>query len=703
MADLLQVTTPVAPKSYDYAQKVQQPQGDQIFNLGDTTRINKTTDSAEDLAEQNLKDSEGQALPQIEAAIAKNPAMSSMILRLLIGTEALSMLKAGESVELLNKVTEFANEIMLNPNDVVDDIMKQEQELTIFKGDLWDTLKGILTQSVSMANNNDLKLMHNLGLFKAPLENAGPDADKLQSQGSTEGQMAQNAQQSNNPNAATQRAVIPDKADIQLMKEMITAGLVPKQSAEAQTTNLPMSAAQITDVLNEIAKGTNLSELSDSIIDFMKATVNASSRDDIINSVATNLRFLSNEVAHSFELADSLNEVADNLNPQTFNELKPTIMSLLNYTEQSLILSDHTKNLLPLIVYNMSRFNGSENAVKESFNQIVNMTSANQELSDKLCEQFIKYIENSNLPDDIKLSTLKNNELFSGQRSMTLLADRIGNAVQEQSQNISSEKLMSYVSQIDSSNGTESLKQILTPLVPQNLGGALNTLLRNFDNTKDLNSLIDRLGVIVNSIDDVDKKITVAQKINEVLSNLSLKEGINYKPPTSMENMFDFLLKNINDPALKSLSALDKGEMVQGLVATPSTQTPIMHFLLPVDMDGFRAFGELWVDPNEDTEVKRSKGGGEPGQHMFLCFDIENSGYFELEVYANQDNLNILLLCPEGTEKTFHSLKESMPVIAGACGYNISNAAIGPIKKRRDLTQVFPKINQKRSGLNAKV
>ena len=703
MADLLQVTTPITPKSYDYAHKTQEPQGDQVFNLGDTTRINKTTENTEELAEQNLKDAEGQALPQIDTAIAKNPAMSSMILRLLIGTEAFSMLSASENAELLSKVTEFANEIMLKPDNIIDDIIKQEQELTIFKGDLWDTLKGILTQSVSLSNNNDLKLMHNLGLIKPPLENAGSNGNIYKTEGEQAALAEQDLQQAgNNTNAASQRTVLPDNSEVQLMKDMITAGLVPKQSANS-AGNIPMTAAEITEILNEISKGTNLSELSDSIIDFMKATINASSRDDIINSVATNLRFLSSEVAHNQELANSLNDVADSLNPQTFNELKPTIMSLLNYTEQSLILSDHTKNLLPLIVYNMSRFNGSENAVKESFNQIVNMTSGNPQLSEKLCEQFIKYIENSNLPEDIKMATLKNNELFSGQRSMTLLCDRIGEAVKEQSEAITPEKMSDYISKIDSSNGTDSLREILSPLIPQKLGGALNTLLRSFDNTKDLNALIDRLGTIVNSLDNVDKKIVLAQKINEVLSHLSVKEDINYKPPTSMENMFDFLLKNINDPALKSLSSLDKGEMVQGLVATPSTQTPIMHFLLPVDMNGFKAFGELWVDPNEDSDVNKKKGGGEPGQHMFLCFDIENTGYFELEVYANQDNLNILLLCPDGTEKKFRSLKDSLPIIAGSCGYNVSNAAIGPIKKRRDLAQVFPKINQKRSVLNAKI
>ena len=88
---------------------------------------------------------------------------------------------------------------------------------------------------------------------------------------------------------------------------------------------------------------------------------------------------------------------------------------------------------------------------------------------------------------------------------------------------------------------------------------------------------------------------------------------------------------------------------------------------------------------------------------MFLCFEIEEAGYFELELYARGKNVNIALLCPEGTQRDYLPLKESIPTLASACGYEADKMIIEPLKRRRDLSNVFPKINERRSGLNVSV
>ena len=134
-----------------------------------------------------------------------------------------------------------------------------------------------------------------------------------------------------------------------------------------------------------------------------------------------------------------------------------------------------------------------------------------------------------------------------------------------------------------------------------------------FENDKDLNQLIDRLSVIINKVEDIESKITLAQEINLVLSDMAQSAGINYKPPTTMENMLDFLAKNINDPSLKSLSAMNRPEMLQGLLSAPGVFTPLLHFLVPMNMDGMKAFGELWADPDADGAKT-----GEDGNHLFL-------------------------------------------------------------------------------------
>lgn len=654
MSDMLRVTTPVAPKDYNSYNQGAKPQApEQVFELGNVDYINKTNTRDEQFGEQNLKDGSGAGLPKMQTEIMKDPALSAVLLKGLVSGSAISALQESGNAELLNKVTEFASEILLLPDNVTEDLVRQQDEATIFSGGLWGELKGMLD------------------------------------------------------------------------------GM--KDSSLSEEMNLV-------------------------IMDFLKATAAAESRESVLMSISAGLRYLAGETAQSREVVNLLLQTADRLTAENFSEVKGDVQALVNYLEQSLLLNDKTQNLLSLITYNLSRFSGSSTAVSDSFQAVLSM-APNAETADKLSMLFAEFIVDSKLPQDVKLDAMSNftmitsaattptdeeiaaqanaavrsgeadtaeaaedgvpadaekaaekaAETASGRatsaaitlaskRSMILLTERVANAVNSGVKNVPPEKLSDIMSKIDVSDGTKALRDIFEPLLPNNAKGGMETILKAFENDKDLNQLIDRLSVIINKVEDMDSKITLAQGINLVLSDMAQAAGINYKPPTTMENMLDFLAKNINDPSLKSLSAMNRPEMIQGLLSAPGVFTPLLHFLVPMNMDGLRAFGELWADPDAGGTK-----AGEDGNHLFLCFDIENVGYFELEVYTYGKSINVSLMCPEGTEKVYQPLKSKIPAIAEACGYSADKMLIEPLKRRRDLTNVFPKLRGRRSGLNVSV
>lgn len=639
MSELLRVTTPVAPKDYSMNQNVKPQAPEQVFELGNVEYINKANTRDDQLAEQNLKDGGGAALPKLQTAVTKDPAMSSILLKGLISGTALDILRQAGNAELLNKVTEFAGEIMLLPNaeEIAADIVRQQDEATVFSDPLWSELK---------------------------------------------------------------------------------------------------------DMLSEFGDSPVGEEFAMAVLDFAKATAAADARESILTSISESLRYLAGETAQSREIMDLLNQTADRLNAYNFTEVKQDVLSLVNYLQDSLLLSDKTQNLLSLITYNLSRFSNSNTAVAESFRAVVSMTR-DPEAAKNLETLFTKFIESSKLPLDVKLAAMDDTHASSAVMAMTMLTERVANAMDSATKDMSPtqlEKLAEDLSKlteelnalaenpetkesaeiaesavkeesagsavsteraggIEIQQGVVFLRKIIAPLVPDNMKGAVNTLLRNFESEKNLNTLIDHLSVIVNRMENLDAKVTIAQSINQVLSQMTLAEGINYKPPTTMENMLDFLVKNINDPSLKSLSAMNRGEMVQGLLTSPGVFSPLLHFLVPMNMDGTKAFGELWADPDA--------GNGEPGsendKHLFLCFEIEEAGYFEMELYAKGKSINISLLCPEGSERKYLPLKEMIPVIASANGYSAEKMIISPLKKKRDLNKVFPKLNDRKSSLNISV
>lgn len=644
MSDLLRVTTPVAPKDYNLNTSVKPQAPEQVFDLGNVDYINKTNTRDEQLGEQNLKDQAGTGLPKLQTAISKDPALAAVLLKGVLGTGTLSALGAAGNAELLNKVTEFANEILLTPDELTDDIIRQQDEATMFSGELWGALKDMI------------------------------------------------------------------------------AGLAGSPASE---------------------------EVSLAVMDFLKAAASSVARDDIIASISASLRYLAGEAAQSREIVDLLLQTADKLSAENFGTVKNDVLALVSYLEKSLLLNDRTQNLLSLITYNLSRFNGDPSALGDSFQAVLNM-APDAETADKLNMLFTKFVESARLPADIKLAALRDNPSASAQMSMTMLTERLADAVNAGLEKLTPEQLSENLSKLaeelnipkdtaEQTTGTEIyaaetdrtadtaknaeprdaqtaaeapakeafsikegtalLKKMLSPLVSDNMKGGLNTLIRDFEKTRDLNSLIDRLSVIVNRAENLDKKIVLAQGINLVLSDMAMAQGIQYRPPTTMENMLDFLIKNINDPSLKSLSDMSRPDMIQGLLSAPGVFTPLLHFLVPMNMEGMKAFGELWADPDADRDPET----GESDNHLFLCFEIEDAGYFELEVYARGKSVNAALMCPAGTERSYLPIKEMLPDLAAACGYSAEKVMIQPLKRKRDLTNIFPKLNERRTGLNVRI
>lgn len=640
MSDLLRVTTPVAPKDYTANTNVKPQTPEQVFDLGNVDYINKTNTRDEQLGEQNLKDQAGTGLPKLQTAISKDPALAAALLKGVLSSNTFAALGASGNAELLNKVTEFANEILLTPNELADDIIRQQDEATMFSGELWNSLKDMIA-----------------GLAGSPAEE----------------------------------------------------------------------------------------EVSAAVMDFLKAAASSVARDDVINSISASLRYLAGEAAQSREIVNLLMQTADKLSAENFGTVKNDVLALVNYLEKSLLLNDRTQNLLSLITYNLSRFNGDSYALGDSFQAVLNM-APDAETADKLNMLFTKFVESSRLPADIKLAALRDNPSASAQMSMTMLTERLAEAVNASLEKISPEQLSENLSKlaeelgtavgtekpaaeetaaqnvreqnipdgqtelseelptaaaktITLKEGTALLKKMLAPLVPDNMKGALNTLMRDFEKTPDLNNLIDRLSVIVNHAEDMDKKIILAQGINLVLTEMAQAQGIQYRPPTTMENMLDFLIKNINDPSLRSLSDMTRPDMIQGLLSAPGVFTPLLHFLVPMNMDGMKAFGELWADP----DASRNPETGESDSHLFLCFEIEEAGYFELELYSRGKSVSTALMCPAGTERNYLPLKEMLPELAASCGYSAERIMIEPLKRKRDLTNVFPKLNERRSGLNVRI
>lgn len=510
------------------------------------------------------------------------------------------------------------------------------------------------------------------------------------------------------------------------------------QDMAAQQKNVTIYGDKLWSVLKELADLSAKNEFSgaeefrDALGDFAKAAAGVSSRDEILRSLSANFKYLSTEAAPGKAVSDELLAASKALSgpdaAANFASLKPTLLKLLGYTENSLLLNDNTKNLLPLIVHSMSRYSDDPDALRNSFDSLLMMTESldvsseqlekmglDKNLSladnlDKLFDSFVK--DNEYLSPEAKQAVLISSDTAAHEAQLRSSVNLLAAGAKHMAARIPEDTLSKVLSTVDFTSGDEAVRKLLGAVIPNTPGmrTALQSLFDELEATKDLDALIDRLNVILENIegDSSENMISLAQGLNTALGEMAQSGQYKITAATSMETLTDFLSKNINSSILHSLSGATRSDMVQNMLTAPGVFAPLIHQFVPLDAFGIRAFGELWVDPKAEELIENKKKGSgkgddEAGSHMLLCFDIEDTGYFELEIYEKDKNMTVMLLCPERMENAFAPIRETIPKIAEANGYHVSAALVEGLKEKRSLDQVFPKLGSQRSGLNVKV
>ncbi len=531
----------------------------------------------------------------------------------------------------------------------------------------------------------------------------------------------------------------------EFVKNVFLSGENLAKDLLAQEKGVTSFRGEFFTLLKDIFNGAN-GETKNSVVAFLRNYASLCSQDEILNSVSTNLKFLAELMSKNSVLSEKLSDLSQLFLEKNasvnFNALKNDALALLESCMKSLIASDKTNDVASLIKYNLSRFNDNVNPLKQNYSALLEKIT-DPSVKEMFKNMFEKFVEGSKIPYPTKDALLVENSNYINTDKAAFMLKEIllKNPLLSQSTLLSTleEKAMQDLANFESLSFEEKqalVKAILNPemleksanaflqvdslseneLISINQGNKMlkdmlvllaggenseiDVLLKSFSETSDLNSLIDRIRFILSSVKDDALKMVFADKFNKVLTLLSQSPDVAYQKPNSFENLVDFMTKALGNSNMKYLGIVDPNVLVQNMLTAPGVFTPLMHFVLPLQIDDMRTFGELWVDKDEENGNGLSEG---KGTHMFLSFDIENKGFFELEIYVNKKDISLDLACPEEFVKPLSSLRYIVNDTAMKKGYYIKSTSVKKLIKARNLTDVFDVVKERREGLNVKV
>ena len=751
MAQIPQINNPITSKNYNYSPR-QQDANTEPFDIVKLTGVGSAGVNSDSAAKSRLEMGNRELIP-LQVAVAKDPTLAVEMLKDLLNVEVLNQALITGHTELYGSLENLAKELYVTPEQLVQEIVNQEQQNTMFSGhEFYDVLRevaqtttdpntkeliGGLLKSLNFAQNRD----EILGALRANLkflsEYYSPNeklSEKLLNLSAEWG--ADDAENYFDYLKGETLSILKDVSG-SLLNDDKTQMLIPLITHNlSRYNNSPYMCKEYFNLLlTQISSGTLRESLRNSFNRLYSAifdknpmqdpqnsktmeqvgtmtedgkqvstdnyTTNSSQNQPLsANSEGKNLSFdeLTNEIQQNVKnLGDDFVENADNSRPVFDSEgnfigLQPRLPlydengNRIGYQTQPFLFDDDG-NLL-------------ENSSKELYDEYGNKIDLNHS----------RYDEEGNMIADQHAEPQQ--EVSGWHKALSdMMSDR-GYMQELKASGYNIEHIMSSYNR-GRMSGTEALKMIIQGLFIHGSDGEnaqaaaqMNLMFADFSKINTMQELIDTLNSLLRDMPDIPLRERLFGVFVDIVDKMAVKNELpqhGVRPPVSstLDNLTEFIQNNINNPALKSLDSFNAANLLQSLLNAPGVFTPLAHYILPLQVDNTRAFGELWVDNDENNP--NNTPGTQRNYHLFLTFDVESIGRFEVDMYALGEEVNLSLLYPPRFEKEIEPMKERVTKIIHGSGYQARTFETAPLKKPHNLVEVFPKITDKRTTLNARV
>lgn len=669
MAQIPQINNPITAKNYNYSSRPMDA-NTEPFDIVKLTGVGGSGGSSDAGARSKLEMGNRELIP-LSVQVAKDPTLAVETLKDLLNVEVLNQALITGHTELYGKLEDLARDLYVTPEQLVEEIQNQEQQNTMFSGhEFYDVLRevaktttdpstkeliGSLLKSLNFAQNKNEILgalkanMKFLSEYFSPNEKLSAKLMNLSKQWG-----AEDAEKYFDYLKTETLTILKDVSG-SLLNDDKTQMLIPLIVHNlSRYNNSPYMCKEYFNLLmSQISSGTLRESLKNSFTRLYKALFN---KQDVNRP---------NDIKQEANITTS------------HNASTPKEESLDNYTTN---LSQNQPLTGNLTDKNLNKM-GSESDI--------------QHIAESTSEDFV---ENN---EEFEEETLTGYRKFlfdsMSEKSFMPLLKHSGYNI---------EQLLAAYGR-GKFSGMETLQNLVKGLfVHDETGEQFEAFLADFAKVNTVQEAIDKLNELLRSMPDIPIRERLYGAFVDVIEQMALRNELpqhGVRPPVSstLDSLTEFIQENINHPALKSLDSFNATNLLQSLLNAPGVFTPLAHYILPLDVNGTKAFGELWVDNDENNP--NNTPGTQRNYHLFLTFDVESIGRFELDMYALGEDVNIALLYPPRFEKQIDPMKDRINKIIRNIGYNARTFETAPLQKPHNLTEIFPKIVDKRTTLNTRV
>lgn len=179
----------------------------------------------------------------------------------------------------------------------------------------------------------------------------------------------------------------------------------------------------------------------------------------------------------------------------------------------------------------------------------------------------------------------------------------------------------------------------------------------------------------------------------------------------SESNGFADTMAKVTHRALQGEDGVDTQDafhnIMNAVLINESVYMPLQHIMLPLNWNGELMFSEIWVDPDAERDNKSSrdkdKDSGGPVQRVLIKMDIRSLGAFDVLIQNRSEGVSMLVTCPKEVAEYTPQVTQSLRNILARNGLKVEQVQVAEQRRPLTVSEVFPKVFERMSGVNVKV
>lgn len=142
--------------------------------------------------------------------------------------------------------------------------------------------------------------------------------------------------------------------------------------------------------------------------------------------------------------------------------------------------------------------------------------------------------------------------------------------------------------------------------------------------------------------------------------------------------------------------------LMQAILLNESVYMPVLHMMLPMQMNGQLMFAEMWIDPDAEKENKNREREGRVVQGL-VKFDIQDVGFFDLYFVYQNGSARLQINCPDTFDEKLDTVRQDIARILAENEIETEELFVESGQKSILVSEAFPKIFERKNSINVRI